>query len=99
MAMVESNIQPEDLNVDGAGVTALRRRRSGVLVCPGDEEYEVARAVWNGMVDRRPALIAYCANRRTSSKPSASPVRRASARRFAAVATTLEGPRCATAAS
>jgi FAD/FMN-containing dehydrogenase len=61
--MIESSIRPEDLNVDGAGVTALRRRLSGVLVCPGDEEYEVARAVWNGMVDRRPALIAYCANR------------------------------------
>ena len=64
MTMIESSIRPEDLNVDGAGVTALRRRLSGVLVCPGDEEYEVARAVWNGMVDRRPALIAYCANRR-----------------------------------
>src|ERR1700734_1733524 len=63
MAMIESSIRPEDLNVDGAGVTALRRRLSGVLVGPGDEEYEVARAVWNGMVDRRPALIAYCANR------------------------------------
>jgi FAD/FMN-containing dehydrogenase len=31
------------------------------LIRPGDEEYEEARRVWNGAVDRRPALIARCA--------------------------------------
>jgi FAD/FMN-containing dehydrogenase len=30
------------------------------LVAPGDPDYEVRRRVWNGMVDRRPALIARC---------------------------------------
>ena len=45
------------------GVEAFRHRLSGELVCPGDQGYEAARAVWNGMIDRRPALIAYCANR------------------------------------
>jgi FAD/FMN-containing dehydrogenase len=33
---------------------------SGDLVAPGDPDYEVRRRVWNGMVDRRPALIARC---------------------------------------
>ncbi len=33
---------------------------SGELVAPGDPDYEVRRRVWNGMVDRRPALIARC---------------------------------------
>jgi len=27
----------------------------------GDEEYEVARSVWNGMIDKRPAAVARCA--------------------------------------
>src|SRR5947209_15830323 len=33
---------------------------SGDLVAPGDPDYEARRRVWNGMVDRRPALIARC---------------------------------------
>ena len=33
----------------------------GRLVRPADEEFESARQVWNGMVDKRPALIARCA--------------------------------------
>ncbi len=34
--------------------------RGGVLTA-GDEAYEGARQIWNGMIDRRPALIARCA--------------------------------------
>ena len=45
------------------GVEAFRRRLTGTLVRPGEHGYDAARAVWNGMIDRRPALIAYCANR------------------------------------
>lgn len=30
---------------------------SGALITPGDEAYEQARLVWNGMIDRHPALI------------------------------------------
>jgi FAD/FMN-containing dehydrogenase len=33
----------------------------GELIRPGDPEYEPARALWNGMIERRPALIAHCA--------------------------------------
>src|SRR5580658_8581050 len=33
----------------------------GELIAPGDERYDSTRAVWNGMVDKRPALIARCA--------------------------------------
>jgi FAD/FMN-containing dehydrogenase len=33
---------------------------SGELVAPGDPTYDDARAIWNGAIDRRPALIARC---------------------------------------
>ena len=34
----------------------------GNLIRPGDPRYETARKVYNGMIDRRPALIVRCAN-------------------------------------
>ncbi len=33
---------------------------SGPLLAPGSEEFSSARLIWNGMIDRRPALIARC---------------------------------------
>ena len=42
-------------------IAALRAGLRGGLLEPGDEGYDDARVVWNGMIDRRPALIARCA--------------------------------------
>lgn len=39
----------------------IRSRFAGELITPEDPAYEAARRVWNGMIDRRPALIARCA--------------------------------------
>ena len=33
----------------------------GSLLQPGDAGYDAARRVWNGAIDRKPALIARCA--------------------------------------
>ena len=34
----------------------------GELICPNDHGYDVTRKVWNGMIDKYPALIARCAD-------------------------------------
>jgi FAD/FMN-containing dehydrogenase len=38
----------------------LRGAFSGIVLAPGDEGYDEARKVHNGLIDRRPALIARC---------------------------------------
>jgi hypothetical protein len=39
----------------------LREVVSGELVLPADPAYDEARKVWNGMVDKRPDAVLYCA--------------------------------------
>ena len=46
------------------GAAVVERFGSGLrgeLLRPGDSAYEEARKVWNGLIDKRPALIARCA--------------------------------------
>jgi FAD/FMN-containing dehydrogenase len=43
-------------------VQALKRRVQGGIIVPGDPDYDRARRVYNGMIDRRPAAIACCSS-------------------------------------
>ena len=44
-----------------AGPRGAARRAAGTLLRPGDLNYDAARAVFNGMIDRRPQAIIRCA--------------------------------------
>ena len=59
-------------------VDAFAAQISGGVLGRGDDGYDEARKVWNGIVDRRPALIARCLNdERRAGRASASPPRTA----------------------
>src|SRR4029450_8520565 len=43
-----------------AAVKQLQTNLRGELLLPNNDRYEETRKVWNGMVDKRPVLIARC---------------------------------------
>jgi FAD binding domain/Berberine and berberine like len=47
--------------IESKAVEELRIRFRGALLRPGEEGYDEARRIWNGAIDRHPALIARCA--------------------------------------
>ena len=51
-----------DTGIDTTSVDELAARMKGTLVRPGDADYDEARAVYNAMIDKRPALIARVAD-------------------------------------
>ncbi len=55
MAAVEATSR-----LDASTTDELAEALAGQLVRPTDPEYDAARAMWNSMIDRRPALIARC---------------------------------------
>ncbi|MCZ6912806.1 MAG: FAD-dependent oxidoreductase [Proteobacteria bacterium] len=48
--------------IEKAAVKEFRDSLQGQLLMPGNGAYDVARKLWNGMIDKHPALIAFCAN-------------------------------------
>ena len=49
-----------DTPLDEAAVAELKAHFRGALLRPGDAGYDAARSIWNGMIDKRPSLIARC---------------------------------------
>jgi hypothetical protein len=48
--------------LSGETLRSFAERLRGSLLRPGDDGYDQARLVWNGMIDKHPALIARPAN-------------------------------------
>ncbi len=46
--------------LQAAKIEELKNRFRGDILLPGDNSYESARQIWNGMFDRNPAIIARC---------------------------------------
>src|SRR5512132_2150867 len=55
---LESRGSQSEVVVD---IRELRANLRGSLLQPGEAGYDAARRVWNGAIDRKPALIARCA--------------------------------------
>jgi hypothetical protein len=50
-----------EIKLDGTALRELETSFRGQLIRPGNGSYEEHRKIWNGSIDRRPALIARCA--------------------------------------
>lgn len=46
--------------LDNTLIDALQKRFQGEIIRPSDPGYNQARAIWNAMIDKHPALIARC---------------------------------------
>src|SRR6266567_3771827 len=55
ISMIEQALRPATLR-------DLKTGLHGELICPHDDGYDAARKVWNGMIDKYPALIVRCAD-------------------------------------
>jgi len=51
-----------ETTIERAAVQEFRASLRGPLLTVGQEGYDAARRVWNGMIDKHPALIARCAD-------------------------------------
>jgi len=48
------------VELDAEALEVLSQQVRGPVLTPGDPAYDVARSIWNGLIDRRPALIVQC---------------------------------------
>lgn len=57
-----ANFKGESATVAGDAFESLKNGFRNPILQPGDNDYDSARAIWNGMIDRRPSLIVRCSS-------------------------------------
>jgi FAD/FMN-containing dehydrogenase len=58
--MRATTLHEREIDLDPATLTALKARLKGQVLVAGDAGYDDSRSVWNGMIDRQPALVVRC---------------------------------------
>ncbi|MEU0516404.1 hypothetical protein [Streptosporangium sp. NPDC006007] len=66
-------LSDETATLDDAKLAELQATFHDPVIAQGDDGYDEVRAVQNGLIDRRPALVMRCRVPRTSSTPSIWP--------------------------
>ncbi|NEQ53509.1 MAG: FAD-binding oxidoreductase [Leptolyngbya sp. SIO3F4] len=56
-----AHLDGSQTTVESADLKTLADQLRGSLIQPGDANYDEARRLWNGMFDKRPAVIVQCA--------------------------------------
>ena len=56
------SLEGAEISLEKAAIKELGDAVSGTVMLPGHPQYDTTRTIWNGMHDRRPALIAQCAD-------------------------------------
>jgi FAD/FMN-containing dehydrogenase len=60
MTITATTLEGSRTNLNDTDLASLRQNLRGELVVASEAKYDEARRVWNGNVDRRPALIVRC---------------------------------------
>ncbi|HEV8125477.1 MAG TPA: FAD-binding oxidoreductase [Gemmatimonadales bacterium] len=58
--MKATSVDGTEIELKQEAVDALKLRLRGPLFTAGDAAYEESRTLWNGMIDRKPALVVRC---------------------------------------
>lgn len=58
--MRATNTQGHDFDLTQDKIDGFRIRHRGPVFLPGDPGHEESRTVWNGMIDRKPSIVARC---------------------------------------
>ena len=51
------------INMKAAAIESNIRDFKGTIVTPDDPQYDTVRKVYNGMIDKHPAMIAVCSDK------------------------------------
>jgi len=55
-------LEEEKVQLNQEQIEELENQICGELITPDSNQYDVSRAIYNGMIDKKPTLIVYCSN-------------------------------------